>query len=326
MLDRLDLPGQSPYATGRVALLNSPSKIGILIDSSMGYLSGRMRLLQTNLAGKNRTILHRDPVAQRDAFAAALGGRSGGVALWEFPVLVETLLFTKAEFVEASLRALFLFDPKFPLLQARMKQLRGEVADAKLDYVSFRLAEKLTLPDKKTPIPKEVQRALDIYATYYLGLCNLDQGDAEQRREVLPPDAGDAPRAGRRPPLLSHVPMGCPGEPRPPVRSPGRPGPRLRVLRAGRPHLAAPRQPAPRPRPDLARPGLAPASPLAPRAPGPLGATNGLRPETLRGDPGRGGPGFRRMGTAHRPHRRPRKDGGLCPPPASVVLAFQGRL
>ena len=77
VLDRLDLPGQSPYGTSRVALLNSPSKIGILIDSSTGYLSGRMRLLQQSLAGNNRTILHRDPADQAVCTTEATHHRRG---------------------------------------------------------------------------------------------------------------------------------------------------------------------------------------------------------------------------------------------------------
>jgi len=177
VLDRLDLPGQSPYGTTRVALLNSPSKVGILMDSSTGYLSGRMRLLQQSLAGNNRTILYRDPADQADKFAQALGARFGGATLWEFPALVETKLFTDSRFVQASLQALVLFDPSLPLLQARMKQLRGEIGEAVTELVDMRKKEKATLADKKTPIPKEVQQALDIYATYYLGLANLDRND-----------------------------------------------------------------------------------------------------------------------------------------------------
>ncbi len=184
VLDRLDLPGgQSPYGTSRVELLNSPSKIGILIDSSTGYLSGRMQLLQQSLAGNNRTILHRDPAVQADKFAKALGARFGGATLWEFPVMVETLLFTDSQFVKASLQSLMLFDPNLPLLQARMKQLRGNIDEAVSELVSMRFAEKPMLADKKTPIPKEVQQALDIYATYYLGLANLDRNDLELAKD-----------------------------------------------------------------------------------------------------------------------------------------------
>src|SRR5208337_1356638 len=58
ILERMNLPGQSPYGTSRASLLASPSRIGILMDSSQGFLSPRMKLLQRDLAGKNRTILY----------------------------------------------------------------------------------------------------------------------------------------------------------------------------------------------------------------------------------------------------------------------------
>ena len=148
-----------------------------------------------------------------------------------------------------------------------MKQLRGEIVDAIPEYVSFRFAEKVMLADKKNPIPREVQQALDVYATYYLGLCHLDQDDDRTRRvEFFLNTLACCPSRARSS-LLSYVPLGGPGESRPPVRGQGGPGPRRRVLLAGRSHLPAPRQPAPRPRPDLARPGLALPPPLPPAPP-----------------------------------------------------------
>lgn len=180
ILDRMDLPGQSPYGTTRAALLGSSSRIGILIDSGLRYFSPRMKLLQQNLAGKNLTVLFRDPAEQRDRFAEALGDRLGGVALWQLPITVETLLFSSPQFMESTKRAQILFQPEFPLLYARMKQLRGETPEAVQDYVTFRFAENSLMTDKKTPMPREVQQALDVYATYFLGTCHLDQGDARQ--------------------------------------------------------------------------------------------------------------------------------------------------
>src|SRR5262249_49573516 len=78
--DRMDLPGQSPYATSRASLLGSASKIGILLDSGTRYFAPRMKLLQENLAGKNVTVLYRDPAEQRDRWAeawASVPARSG---------------------------------------------------------------------------------------------------------------------------------------------------------------------------------------------------------------------------------------------------------
>jgi hypothetical protein len=180
VLDRLDLPGQSPYGTTSPLLANCPSKIGIWIDSSPGYLSPRMLLLQSSLVGKDRTILHRDPADQRAKFVAALGDRAGKVTLWGLPIQVQTLLSTSPQFVEATRRSLMPFDPQFPLVYARMKQLKGETQGAIQDYVTFRFAQGATLMDKETPMPSDVQQALDIYATYFLALCHLDRDDPKQ--------------------------------------------------------------------------------------------------------------------------------------------------
>ena len=86
ILERMNLPGQSPYGTSRASLLASPSKIGILIDSSQGFFHPKMKMLQRELAGKNRTILYRDPAEQRDHFAKVLGDRLGEVKLWSMPL------------------------------------------------------------------------------------------------------------------------------------------------------------------------------------------------------------------------------------------------
>jgi hypothetical protein len=180
VLDRLDLPGQSPYGTNAAALRGSTTKIGILLDSSLRYFAPRMKLLQARLAGKDLSVLYRDPAIQRDQWAKALGPRLGTVGLWELPMTVETLLFTNPNFVQSTQHALFLFKPEFPLLYARMKELRGETSEAIQDYVSMRFAENALLMDKKSPMPPEVQRALDVYATYFLAMCHLDQHDSQQ--------------------------------------------------------------------------------------------------------------------------------------------------
>ena len=181
ILERMNLPGQSPYGTSRASLLASPSRIGILMDSSQGFLSPRMKLLQRDLAGKNRTILYRDPSEQRDHFAQVLGDRCGEVKLWSIPLYVETELFRKAQFVQSSLQTLRLFSPEFPLVVARIKHLRGDLFGAIQEYVSFRLAKNLPLVnDKKKTIPKEIQDGLDVYATNYLALAQLERNSPGQ--------------------------------------------------------------------------------------------------------------------------------------------------
>ena len=203
ILDRMDIPGQSAYGTTRDALAGSPTKIGVMMDSGMRYFSPRMKLLQQNLAGKNQTILFRDPAEQVEQWKKALGGHCGEVKLWELPMTVETLLFTNPQFVESTLRALILFRPDFPLLYARMKQLRGETADAIHDYIGFRFAEKALMRDKKTPIPKEVQDALDVYATFYLGTAHLEINDLKQAEFFFEKTLAMLPEPGRGQPYYN---------------------------------------------------------------------------------------------------------------------------
>ncbi len=102
VLGRLDIPGLSTYGTTAAELAASPTRIGVLIDSSMGYFAPRMRLLQGQLRGEHRTVLFRDPLEQGSNFKAALGARLGLVQLWDVPVRIEELLFNDGKFVAAT--------------------------------------------------------------------------------------------------------------------------------------------------------------------------------------------------------------------------------
>jgi hypothetical protein len=178
ILERMNVPGQAPYFTSRASLLASPTKIGVLIDSSSGYSSPKMKLLQRELSGKNRTILFRDAAEQRDHFARVLAPHNGTVELWRVPLEVETRLFNDPQFVRSIQNSLFFFQAEYPLLYARIKQLRGELDEAVEDYGKFRFAENLPLvndKEKKEKIPKPIQEALNVYATYYLALAHLER-------------------------------------------------------------------------------------------------------------------------------------------------------
>ena len=187
ILERMDLPGQwPPYGTSRASLLASPSKIGILIDSSQGLFSPKMKLLQRELAGKNRTVLYRDPAEQRDHFAQVLGDRLGDVRLWSVPLQVELQLFNRPEFVQSTQATLFLFRPEFPLVYGRIKQLRGDLDGAIGEYVTFRLNENVpSVIDKKRMIPREIRAGLDVYATLYLALAHLEKNDLKNAEDMF---------------------------------------------------------------------------------------------------------------------------------------------
>jgi len=202
ILEAMNLPGLDPYDVTRATLLASPTKIGVLIDSSKGYYTPKMRLLQGELAGTNRTILYHEPTAIEAHFAEVLGDRLGKVQLWSLPLEVETRLFTDPNFVAATQQSLLFFRGEMPLLYARIKHLRGDLAEAVSDYVSFRFSENETfVTNKDQVIPGAIQQGLDAYATYYLALAhlerkNLDQAELMFRKalEMLPqPSSNDPP-------------------------------------------------------------------------------------------------------------------------------------
>ncbi len=201
VLEQLNLPGQSPYYTTRADLAAGP--VDLLVDSSLGYLSPKMKRLQGDLAGRNRMVLYRDPVEQAESFRAAMGDRLGQVRLWPLPLQVEFSLFNDPRFVQSAQYPIQLFDPKLPLLRARLAQLRGELDDAVQQYVSFRLSDRPILVDRQRPITAEAQRMLDLYATYFLALCHLDRGHPEQAEFLFGQSLAMAPQAARGvPPTL----------------------------------------------------------------------------------------------------------------------------
>ncbi len=182
VLAQLDLPGLD-YEPGRLDL--AASSLGVQFESTLGSLSPRMKLFQQNLKGKNQMVLYRDPVELADAFRKALGDRCGGVGLWRMPLTIEHRLHTPesdGNFMRATLYPLQLFIKEWPLLSARLMQLRGETKPSIQSYVVLRFAERPMARDGKTPIPPDVQGVLDLYATYFLALAQMEKGDAGQAK------------------------------------------------------------------------------------------------------------------------------------------------
>jgi hypothetical protein len=185
VLERMNLPGHSAYGTSRASLLGSPTKIGILFDSSPGYFSPKMKLLQRELTGEHRTILFRDPAEEREQFAEVIGERCGEIKLWSLPFEVHARLFGDGQFVKSIQQSLYLFTREYPLIYARVKHLRGELDEAIKEYVTLRFAENAPqVTDKNKKIPADIQEGLDAYATYYIALAQLEKA----RLENKPPD------------------------------------------------------------------------------------------------------------------------------------------
>ena len=59
------------------------------------------------------------------------------------------------------------------------------------------------MQDKKTPIPKEVQDALDVYATYYLGTSHLEINDLKQAEFFFEKTLAMLPEPGRGQPYYN---------------------------------------------------------------------------------------------------------------------------
>ena len=228
--------------------------------------------------GKDRTTLYRDPAEQRDRFVEALGPHAGKVTLWTLPILVQTKLFTDAQFVELTQRSLFLFQAQFPLIYARIKQLRGETKEAIQEYVDLRLLESATLMDKKTPMPRDVQEALDIYATYYLALAFLERDDSKQAALFFERTLALLPEYGPGRPYYNMLRWGAQSNLARLEEAEGHASRGDRVLHRAQADVPGPRRPHPRPGAGLARSDRRGARCTPP------GATGGCGP--LRPDPG----------------------------------------
>ncbi|MEO6809504.1 MAG: hypothetical protein ABI353_10385, partial [Isosphaeraceae bacterium] len=176
----LYFPEGPSYPTTSAELASS--QIGVLMDSTLGYLSPRMRILEKRLSGDKRLVLFRDPAAQQEVFAKALGTKFGEATLWALPIEVEVRLFTDPQFVTATQYPIQRFDSRLPLLAARMSQLHGDLDTAIQRYIALRYAENPLEVDRKTPINPAVQHDLDMYATYFLGLCQIEKDQPEQAK------------------------------------------------------------------------------------------------------------------------------------------------
>jgi hypothetical protein len=116
-----------------------------------------------------------------------MGDRCLAVSLWWLPLTVEHRLFNPGpgNFIQATQFPLQIFEKRWPMLSARLMQLRGETNDSIQSYVVLRFAESAMTTDGKTRIPPQVQGMLDIYATFFLGLAQMEKGDPVQAKFLL---------------------------------------------------------------------------------------------------------------------------------------------
>ncbi len=184
VLAQLDIPGKE-YEPTQPDLARGSFRI--LLETSLGTLAPRMKLFQDRLSGKNKMVLYRDPLAQAQAFKDVMGNRCSAVGFWALPLSVEHRLFNPGpgNFIEATLFPLQIFEKRWPMLSARLMQLRGETKESIQSYVVLRLAESGLQTDGKTPIPPQVQAVLDIFSTYFLALAQTEKGDNSQAKRLF---------------------------------------------------------------------------------------------------------------------------------------------
>ncbi len=205
LLDRLNHTGDEKWKYDISPSDLSGAKVEIALDASPGYYTPRMRLLQRELAARNRMVLFREPAAQAQAFQKALGDRLAGVDLWLLPLEVEFRLFRDPQFVQSTLGPLRLYHPGLPLLGARLLQLRGETATAIQTYVSFRMNPNVVFEEnkKKFPVPPEQLDALNTTATYFLALCQMENGAMGQAENLFEQTLKRTPEPKPGPPYVS---------------------------------------------------------------------------------------------------------------------------
>ena len=201
VLARLDLPNRD-YEPSRRELAAGP--VRVLLESGLGSLSPKMKLLQQDLWARNKMVLYRDPVEQAEAFQKVMGDRCAGVGLWRLPITVEHRLFNPGpgNFIDATQYPLQFFIKQWPLLSARLMQLRGETGPSIQSYVVLRYAESPMARDGKTPIPPNVQSILDVFATYFLGLAQMEKGDVKQAKNLFVRTLEMLPEPGPRQPYF----------------------------------------------------------------------------------------------------------------------------
>lgn len=200
ILARLNL-AERPYPVSFADL--ATGKVRVLLDADIGSLSPRMKRLQERLTGENRMILYEDPSVLAGAFQEVMGDRFESARLWTLPLEVEYRLFHDSQFNAASGFPVQIFNARWPLLPARLDQLRGDLDTAVKRYVSFRYAEALLEADGKTVIDPRIQHILDMYATHFLGLAQLDRGWTDQAKDQFLQTLKFFPEpAGGKPPYL----------------------------------------------------------------------------------------------------------------------------
>ena len=130
ILERMNLPGESPYGTSRASLSGQPDQ-----DRHPARFEPRLFLAQDEAASKRAgRQVPDDPLPRSRRTARALRPGSGRARrrnqALEPSVRGRERLFTDGQFVASIQRRCFYSRREFPLIYARVKQLRGDLDEA----------------------------------------------------------------------------------------------------------------------------------------------------------------------------------------------------
>jgi hypothetical protein len=172
ILRSMDLPS----AGGRYPLQSEDLKdVRVFLEASPSFLTGRMKILESKLAGRDQLVLSVDVVALNEQIAEHPNVRT--VRLWEYPLLTlreNANRTTEAREAEIEDLKYFAFEPH--LWKALVLQFQGPATREGSLKSGFGEAIDFYRTLRVSPQITEATRG---YATYRLGLVTFDQGRPE---------------------------------------------------------------------------------------------------------------------------------------------------
>lgn len=175
LLRALDLDAKHPYPVHAADLHD----VVPWIEASPGYLSKRMKLVQSQLAGANNVVLS----TNADALAGRLQEVPGltSPVLWPLPYdVVEQRSHLTPELLQALTmeQSVYLFQPQ--LVAGRARQFKGEFEGpkgAKEVYMQARPSSSKLLEARMPPQQRKVYEDAKQAASFWLGIICYEEGD-----------------------------------------------------------------------------------------------------------------------------------------------------
>ncbi len=187
LLRRLDVPGEFQYPVTASQL----EKVTAMIDVSPAYLAQRMAMLESKMAGRYQVVLTAKPSAQAERIKRC--ALIGNVLPWSLPYQIA--LSEQQPGSERSLQVQIQLMPFMlslgvtrPLWRARQYHFKGILTGKPSATSYYQMAR---LPDRELQgdqIPRDMKgmlRVVKMFASYWLGVVALEQGNAASAIDYL---------------------------------------------------------------------------------------------------------------------------------------------